>query len=166
MTRKIIFLDIDGVLNSTEVAYQIRKDGINNNGFGGFFKEPTEPTHSNVCWGQELVDNLKYIIEKTNAKVVISSTWRVTHRWQTFPKMFALYGFPDIEIIGATPKLNIARGYEIREWLHHNKDVEKYVILDDNSDMLESQMPFFVKTDLHIGLTKENAEKAIDILNS
>ena len=162
---KIIFLDCDGVLNSEEVAFKIRIEGINSNGYGGFFQEPTEPTHANVCFGQELVDNLKEIVEKTGAKIVISSTWRVTHRWQTFPKMLAIYGFDNAEVIGATPKLPTKRGYEIQQWLKEHPEVTNYVILDDDNDMLKEQSANFVKTSMYRGLSKEDAEKAIKILN-
>lgn len=79
--------------------------------------------------------------------------------------MLAIYGFDNAEVIGATPRLGRKRGYEIQEWLDNNPDVTHYVILDDNSDMLDSQLGNFVKTDMFRGLCGADAEKAIKILN-
>lgn len=53
---------------------------------------------------------------------------------------------------------------EIPEYLDAHENIKNYVILDDSTDMLESQMKNFVNCDLEIGLTKEDAEKAISIL--
>jgi hypothetical protein len=87
------------------------------------------------------------------------------------------------EVIGITPNLTYGRGFsdhtprgvEIQQWLDEHPDVTNYVILDDDSDMLEHQMKNFVVTfdnvdhpdsvDIGYGLTKICAEKAIEILN-
>jgi len=76
------------------------------------------------------------------------------------------------------PNLNIdiCRGHEIKYWLDNTNDnIESYVILDDDDDMLDSQLNNFVKTsdnidhidciDIGYGLTKLCAKKAIQILN-
>jgi len=52
---KIIFLDIDGVLNVI----------------------PQGRDKYGMIFHPEFVENLKYIIEQTNAKIVISSSWRI-----------------------------------------------------------------------------------------
>lgn len=59
----------------------------------------------------------------------------------------------------------VERGHEIQEWLDRN-DVESYVIIDDQSDMLKSQSSNFVKIDPQKGLTKEDAYLCIKILNN
>lgn len=152
---KIIFLDIDGVLN---VIPQGRDE------YGGKF-------HSHF------MDNLKYIIEQTNAKLVISSTWRgrgIEYMQQMW-KDRNLAG----EVIGITPHIAICeRGKEIQWWLDNYPDrdqIESYCIIDDDTDMLESQMNNFVKTsgnedhpdciDIGYGLTKICSDKVIEILN-
>jgi hypothetical protein len=78
------------------------------------------------------------------------------------------------EVIDVTPVLNTHRGEEIEYWLQENW-VDRYCIIDDDSDMLPEQMPYFVKTsdnidhedciDIGYGLTKKCAEKVIEILN-
>lgn len=150
--NKIIFLDIDGVLN---VIPQGRDE------YGSIF-------HSHF------VDNLKTIIDNTGAKIVISSTWRFDGLVQ-MQKMWKHRNLPG-EIIDITPHIDICqRGKEIDAWLKAHKDTTHYVILDDDTDMLDDQWNNFVQTsensehedcvDIGYGLTKKCAEKAIDILN-
>ena len=156
MKSKIIFLDIDGVLNVMSREFDE---------YGQLFN----PT---------FVNNLAYIIEKTNAKLVISSTWRYSGLKQMV-NMWKYRNLPG-EVIDATPDLgfndNIVRGDEIKAWLDKNIDiVETYCIIDDDEDMLPEQMNNFVKTsgnsdhpdcdDIGYGLTKICSEKVIEILN-
>lgn len=148
---KVIFLDIDGVLNLISQGHDK---------YGGIFH-----TH--------FIENLKHIIEETNAKIVVSSTWRASGL-QYLRDMWKDRNYPG-EIIAITPKLRDCRirGKEISVFmeLFH---IDNYVILDDDTDMLDEQLNNFVKcsnnfdhTD-HVegyGLTKECTEQAIKILN-
>lgn len=149
---KVIFLDIDGVLN---VIPEDRDE------FGAVFQAP-------------FVDNLKMIIEQTNAKIVISSSWRHSGK-SVMLEMWLKRQLPG-EVIDITPnfmKVSAIRGEEIADWLHNNW-VDAYVILDDDDDMLPEQLRFFVQTAGHgspsdrnegYGLTTSRALKAISILN-
>tara|TARA_R110000737_G_scaffold268697_3_gene276093 strand:- start:735 stop:1214 length:480 start_codon:yes stop_codon:yes gene_type:complete len=153
---KIIFLDIDGVLN----VYPQGRDE-----FGSIFHK-------------HFIDNLKYIIEQTGAKLVISSTWRHSG-FQYINDMWEFRKLPG-DVIGRTPDLydpstgSIERGYEIQRYIDLF-DVKTYCIIDDDADMLESQMNNFVQTsenqdhpdcvDIGYGLTKICAEKVVTILN-
>ena len=152
--HKIIFLDIDGVLNVMSREFDE---------FGQLFNPI-------------FVNNLAYIIEKTNAKLVISSTWRYSGL-NFLKKLWKHRNLPG-EIIGITPDLykNVNRGDEIKAWLEKNIDiVETYCIIDDDEDMLTEQLNNFVKTsgnidhpdcdDIGYGLTKICSEKVIEILN-
>lgn len=148
---KIIFLDIDGVLN----VYCEGRDE-----FGCTFHKHFE-------------DNLRWIIEQTRAKIVISSNWRMSGLsvMQEMWKHRELTG----EVIDITPKIVISkRGEEIQFWLDNNK-VSNYVIIDDDTDMLDSQKNNFVQTsenkdhpdciDIGYGLTRKCAERVVEILN-
>jgi HAD domain in Swiss Army Knife RNA repair proteins len=147
---KVIFLDIDGVLN---VIPQGRDQ------FGAIFHP-------------HFVDNLRCIIEQTDAKIVISSTWRHSGL-KVMQLMWEMRDLPG-EVIDITPSLNTNRGEEIEYWLQENW-TDRYCIIDDDDDMLPEQMPFFVKTsdnfdhedkiDIGYGLTRKCSERAIEILN-
>jgi hypothetical protein len=83
-------------------------------------------------------------------------------------------------IVGITPgSLTRCRGKEIQDFLDNYKlcaknglikekykgeKIDKYAIVDDDSDMFENQKPFFVQTDWFIGITKEDIEKLTNIL--
>lgn len=156
---KIIFLDIDGVLNC-ESAYR--------NGeckYQEWAWEDGRPDHyQRFCsWSKELLNKL---IDETGAKIVISSTWR--HSGIEFMKKVWEYEEMHGEIIGITPslrsdKIDIPRGMEIKYYLekdlgfHHinwseeeqqkrmdESGVENYIIIDDDSDMLYGQRNHFV----------------------
>lgn len=163
--NKIIFLDIDGVLNSTKSAEFCHKK-YGGNGYGGFFSESEEPTLVNVLWDDECVGWFEKIVKETGASIVISSTWRNHYGLLAFHSMFKLYSVFDLDIVGKTPSLmSRNRGAEIQKYIDENK-ISNYVILDDDSDMLESQMSNFVNTDCDFGLTKEDYLKAVKILGS
>ncbi len=160
---KVIFLDIDGVLNSTQTAEDWHlKTG--KGGYGGFFEETDIVTDDNVRWGQSLVDNLKKIVDATGARIVISSTWRKHFTCPKFKDMLAIYGWDGAPIYDRTPIMRI-RGQEVKWWVDKHKP-EVYVIIDDYDDFLREQIPFFVQTNPDIGLTQEDAQKAITILNT
>jgi hypothetical protein len=147
---KILFLDFDGVLNVLSTDYDK---------FGAIFH-------------LHFVNNLKQIIDKTNAKIVISSSWR-TDGLKTMQYMWQyrkLHG----EVIDVTPYLANKRGYEIQQWIDKHQ-IEKYCIVDDDTDMLNNQLNNFVCTannpdhpdciDIGYGLTNICTQKAIEILN-
>ena len=137
---RAIFLDIDGVLNN----------------FASMYK------HVEILPEKVLLVN--NICERTGAEVVISSAWR-SHGLDRLKFLLGSVGLGEWRIIDVTPRGGDGRGTEIQQWLDAH-DVESYVILDDNSDMLESQMENFVKTDMCDGLTVKNAEEAVKILET
>lgn len=170
--KKIIFLDIDGVIATPQ--------SIDESGLWTFTKD---------C-----LDLLGVILKETGAKIVISSSWRL-HNVEETKEHFAEHNFPFCDdIIGVTirayhyivsgedskrPHLSIPRGVEIKQWLDTNiysdngKDWNMkmpgvdftYVILDDDTDMLLEQKDYYLRTKSRIGLTEEIAKKAIQILN-
>jgi len=156
---KIIFLDIDGVLNC-ESAYRNGECQYQE----WIWEDGRKDHYQRFCVrSKELLNKL---IDETGAKIVISSTWR--HSGIEFMKkvweMEEMIG----EIIGITPSLrtkglHIPRGMEIGYYLnndlqfqHINWDeviqqeyidksgVENYIIIDDDSDMLYNQRNHFV----------------------
>jgi len=159
---KIIFLDIDGVLNSRALQeQQFEKYKLT----GNKRKFPEEDINHEACMV------LKEIVKETNAKVVISSTWRFNY-YDFLVKHLASY---KIEVIGKTKRgcADCVRGNEILAWIQDNKDVvgvsyqdyKNYVILDDDSDMLYWQKDNFVKINNDFGLTDGYKDSIISILN-
>lgn len=137
---KVIFLDIDGVLNSTRSAVA--------------FKGYPFPGHNEDKFDYIAVELIRRICSK-NVKIVLSSTWKMD---KNYKKIL------NLPIIDKTPVLDTIRGEEIALWIKNNGEPEKWVILDDDSDMLESQMNNFVKTDHRNGLLFEDYEKICSIL--
>lgn len=147
---KIIFLDIDGVLNSRE--------SMTRNKDKGRYCDLPDIEH---------IKHLNKILEETNAKIVISSCWR--HSYTVFGLATILYlcGMKEDKVIDVTPRVRLSRsrGEEIAQWLKDTHyDIEKIVILDDDRDM-SKLMHVLVKVDGQIGLTYQDAEEAIKMLN-
>jgi hypothetical protein len=152
---KIIFLDIDGVLNSKEF-YGDNIDNYN-----------AEIDFPDCDIDQNAVNTLKEIVLKTNAKVVISSTWR--HNYYAF--LVARLGKEGIEVISKTGKNDCSdcvRGNLIAKWLNdngYNRNFDRYVILDDDRDMLLCQKNNFIHIDSKFGLDSCYVDSIVKILN-
>jgi hypothetical protein len=167
---KVIFLDFDGVLNPLHYMHMLGKMWRESN---GQIKSQDEFGH---LFFQQNIDALNHILEKTNAKIVVSSTWRLSGV-KVLSDMFfernmnlAYSEFFDItpdhaQLTKSGLWIGDERGYEIQAWLDAHPEVTNYVIIDDQSDMLPSQMNNFVKVNQWYGLTIEDAENAIKILN-
>ena len=164
--RKVVFLDIDGVLNTKWWYTQMDRN--------------TPKDKYGYAFDPNAVSNLKKIIDETGADIVISSSWK-SFGISELEDMWQDRGLPG-KLIGITPntvsdemllsadldnmELFSIRGTEIKEWLtKHGKHVSHYAIIDDMDNMLTEQRLHFVKTDPEIGITVEDAEKAIMILN-
>jgi hypothetical protein len=153
-----VFLDIDGCLR--------HEDFFKNN----ILEQTADHTDGLLKFDKRSMKNLNHIIQKTGAKVVISSSWRFGWQLEELQRLFNYNGFCG-EIIGTTPIYlesythQISRGKEISDWLNKNP-VENYCIIDDCNDMLEEQISHFVFVDDKHGITEEDAEKAIQILST
>lgn len=110
---------------------------------------------------------------------MLSSSWRLENLENTIEylsKPLYRHIHPIIKhIVGVTPRLytkiengswyHLDRGYEIQKYLDEHHNITNYVIIDDNSDMLESQMKNFLQTDFKTGLTKNDYPKIKKILH-
>lgn len=149
---KVVFLDIDGVLNSRRTA--IAFEAYGRPGFSDeYYLDPI---------ALKLIEKLCII---TKAKIVISSSWRVGASLEELQHVFKDY---NVSVIGFTPRIydhTKVRGDEIQEWLGENEGVTHYVIIDDDSDMLPHHIEkHFVQTNLDLGLTADNYYAAGEIL--
>ena len=146
--RKILFLDVDGVMNSKTTLEKSTRGVIG-----------IDPYLS------LLVDR---IVQATQCEVILSSSWR--HMGKGYEEVNSI-----IPLAGKTDSCCTGiRGVEIYKWITENipwddrKDVTKfrYAILDDDSDMLLWQKDHFFQTTFDTGLTEEIAEKVIGHLNN
>jgi len=154
MIAKFIFLDIDGPLNAG------RSDYMDPGKYGHHFDEIA-------------VRNLGIIIDKTNAKIVISSSWR--HLGLTkLREIWRNWNLPG-EIFGCTPghwgdeTVFATRGDEIKQWLVKNaSEPYTYVVIDDMGDdeALEEQKSLWITVNPHCGIDEIDANTAISILNA
>lgn len=164
--RKVVFLDIDGVLNTKWWYTQMDRN--------------TPRDKYGYAFDPKAVANLRKVVDETGAGIVISSSWKCMGLSQ-MEDMWDERNLPG-KVVGITPnsvsdellvdtdidsmELFHIRGEEIKEWLtKHGKHVSHYVIIDDMDNMLPEQQSHFVQTNPEVGITEDDANKAIVILN-
>lgn len=153
MSQKVIFLDVDGVLN--EESTQTR-------------------TKSNCIFVDEAkLLLLKRIVDTTGAKLVLSSTWRYDRndaRYNgDFLQLQEAIRAVGLDFYSFTPEdvLGIRRGMEIKAWLGTHPEVKQFVILDDELFDYEERglLDRLVKTNFENGgLTEAHVLEAVDLL--
>lgn len=154
--NNIIFLDIDGVLNNYPFINSIKS---------------TNPLDHLM---KEKIDLLNQIILATNAKIVLSTNWRVSVGAAKTADLLIESGVLG-NVIGSTPtdlrrhlSEVVPRHKEIQAWIDANlSKIKSFVIIDDLESASNKKLHNnFVLTDPDVGLTKENVQQAILILNS
>lgn len=144
---KVVFLDIDGVLLSHRSVVALGR-------------WPNDITPGDIAkFDQIALALLRNFCTAAGAALVLSSTWRITHPWRDVGQALQL------PLVGQTPRLLGPRGKEIAAWLADHPAVERYAILDDDSDMLPEQLPFFVKVPGDNGMTWPEFEKLCAIFS-
>ena len=151
--RKIVFLDIDGVLNTEHYQGLLQYQGKSwQDEYGAFF-DPNA------------VKQLKRIIDATGADIVVESSWKYLGL-DAMKELWEVRNLPGT-IIDITPSLlGGNKGVEIASWLSkYAKQDIRYVIIDDEYVILDSQLPHFILTNPYEGITEEQANRAISMLN-
>jgi hypothetical protein len=148
-TMKVIFWDIDGVLNTPQTWGAWSRLG---------WPESIEP---------ELAARARQLHLDTGAKAVLCSTWRLNHKvmgglslagYEGTVDCLKQRGWPDAAkyFIGATPYLKgCQRGQEISLWLARHPKVDVFAIVDDATDML-GVAHRHVQTNFTLGVTDED----------
>ncbi len=161
---RVIFLDIDGVLNAE------------------FWNESRQKEISDgQLIDRDKVKLLAQLIDRTDAKIILHSGWRFWFDEERKPlcreaerlvEMLAgeglvIAGFtPDLttEEIRRTKKFSLIKADEILLWLKTHEDVEGWAVLDDlelhNACVKDHQ----IKTDSSVGLTLEDVNEAVEML--
>ena len=168
---KILFLDIDGVLNSSSSFEK---------GHCEYIRFGKDYYYQQFCPNSKKLIN--YLIDKYNLSIVISSTWRHdgVERLRQIWELEQMSG----HILDITPCSELGfRGLEIAQWLenkgfyniNNSKEgqkqimeksrIEQYIIIDDDSDMTYDQRNHFIQTSFKTGFTIESFNKACSVLN-
>lgn len=161
---KVIFADVDGVLNCEFCKVKI--DGFN------FVMD-------------EKIELLKQLVERTGARIVLSSTWRFGWAYMEAPREKDAFQQREIrhflalqekmrefglEFLNRTPVLNESmnhRGEEIDQWLREWKGepVESFVILDDlDGKYLRPHSDRLIRTSIRNGLEQRHVDLAVKVL--
>jgi len=143
--RKIIFLDIDGVMNSVNTR-------------------PPDPRGLVDFLDPRNVSVLNAIVQATGAVVVVSSSWRLSMSFAALQASFAAAGCV-AELIDVTPEIDGRRRVlEVVAWLERQAEPPaQFVVLDDEFDM-----PAFpqrlVRTSKQYGLSPRDLPAVLAIL--
>lgn len=161
--KKILFVDIDGVLNN--IAWAEAGNSI-------LAPEEVEITQQSTGWDPENVKWLKHIIDETDAGICIVSAWMFLFDTPQFDQMFSAWNVVQ-EVEGVTlpteNQHNATRGELVRDWIYWGSmlgavDVQSFAIIDDYADGYDEELPV-VAIDPWKGLTEEDAKTAIKLLN-
>lgn len=162
--KKVIFLDIDGVLNSNfwNSSHQ---------------KEISDGTLIDA----EKVKLLGALVEKTNAKIILHSGWKYWFDKKLQPlrpeaeNLSVMFEKEDLSLEDVTPdhstedirrskKFSLVKAGEILAWLEEHKDIDSWIVIDD-LDLYSAEIEMHqVKTDSSVGLTVDDVCKAEKML--
>ena len=159
---RVIFLDVDGVLNNLNFLYeQFRRSNIPN--IKGL-------DNNNLKALQKLV-------ELTDAKLILSSTWRsyfddnlkpLNNDHNPGKDLIKKLNEYNLKLTGKTSETleykGFPRSYVIKKWLDEHPEVDSFVIIDDNAIMGEFTYTNLVEVDKTVGLTMNDVIKAVTIL--
>ncbi len=158
---KVLFLDIDGVLNSSE-----------------WYAQPRDGLGDLAHFDPALVQRVDEIARRTGAAVVISSAWRLSHPLDELRPLLRSAGLLSAPIIGETPELEggvldgLVRAAEILRWLEEHPVeghaqggalVRSFAILDDLEDFGQLG-PWHVRTSFDVGVTLGDVERTVALL--
>ena len=163
--RKIIFLDFDGVLNTEHYQGLLR-----------YQREPWQDEHG-AFFDPNAVKQLRRIIDATGADIVIESSWKYLGL-DAMKELWKVRNLPG-RVIDITPSsvsdeyllknldttMLHCKGMEIASWLSEQAEDIRYAIIDDEYVILDSQLPHFILTNPYEGITEEQTNRAISILN-
>lgn len=172
---KLLFLDIDGVLNSyalNKPFLTALKDGVIRKGKADGDTSPDSRVHRFLSIDFSKTNLIADFCERCGFKIVLSSSWRYSSGLEkTIDSLKRFSGFDVLMpyLIGQTDHIAYMdrdrlnrykqdphygeRGAEIQDYLDTHEDIEDYLIIDDDVDMLSNQMEHFYNTDNWDGFT-------------
>lgn len=156
---KIIFLDIDGVLNYQKYFISIHKIKLN---YNKYLKDDKYNLIKKILeLDIEKLFLIKEICDITNSKIVITSSWKILSIYPFIHEYLIKFGLP---IIDETDYIGGKRGQEIKEYLINHSDIDNYIIIDDDifPDFDEELLFHLIHTNFYDeGINYDNYEDAI-----
>jgi hypothetical protein len=140
---KVLFLDVDGVLNRQSLLTVVAET---------FALCPI------AC------ARLKTLIARTGARIVLSSSWRISEPHVAFLHKHGVLDEAHEDWHTKELPGDPERGYEILEWLSRHPEVTRYAIVDDNDDILPGQRRYFIRTSFEHGLLDKHVNRLAAIL--
>ncbi|MFW6219932.1 MAG: HAD domain-containing protein [bacterium] len=144
---KVMFFDIDGVVCTLKSQYA----------FGERLLMES--------WDITGCQMIRRLCASNEYKIVCSSTWRKHNNTKLYFSVYGLIDYLHEDWRTTTERLG-CRGEEIQEWLNRHPEVTDYIIVDDDSDLLENQKPFHIKTDSKEGFSASDFDKADKIMGN
>jgi hypothetical protein len=141
---KVLFLDIDGVLNSSH------------------FLEDLKSGQDAIC--PDMVAQINKVTDATSCKIVISSTWRLYWDLEDLIQILRKYGLTG-DVIDKTPDWRSGRDDEILAWLTKHPGVSRFAVVDDSAKDLVKVKDNFVHTSFVHGIQSHHADALIALLN-
>ncbi|CAL1145502.1 unnamed protein product [Cladocopium goreaui] len=160
-SRKLIFLDVDGVLATSRQILELDDAGL-------------------VPLDASCVQNLAEVVRDTGAEIVVSSAWRNDGQlYQHLLSSLEVLGGRDLAmaVVGTTPTLHQGRGFEIVQWMAEQQVPEstRLVIFEDSlqhhhnieaAGLGAALVKTVLDPNLEEGLTKGAAEQAMRLLGA
>jgi hypothetical protein len=157
---KVLFLDIDGVLNSQEFLRNNKSEPID----------------------RKNVTVLKNVIDKTGAVIVMSSAWRLWFDENMMPiegdsqYLYDILSEFGIRIFAKTPDFSTeeirvkktfshVKAKEILAWLNENYNIDKYAVIDDLDLINEEVNAHLIRINGQVGITEEDAIRVINMVS-
>lgn len=144
MTKSIIFLDIDGVLNTmrTQMAF--------------------ESIPLNQGWDITACQMIQRLCQKHNIQIVISSDWRTKETLDIYLYTYGLLQYLHTDNrITTKDETRDMRSEGIAEWISEHPEIENYFIIDDSkeSKFTAEQQKHLVQTKFLNGFMYEHYQQ-------
>ena len=152
MRSRICFLDYDGVVNTPMWNEEGTHCSYNYNGHGKVNNFQAVQWLSEAC-------------QKFGYDIVVTSTWRL---WDNYKECLINGGLrKGIEVLGRTDRIRgVPRGAEIKKYIEDHPEIQYYVIVDDEADMLPEQMGHFIMTNGDTGFNLSEFKRFEEIFES
>ena len=164
LSKKAIFLDIDGVMNTVE----LRKTRICRF-HDVILTEKRKLTKDDLDLKEDCVQRIIGLFDE-DTDLIVTSMWRFSVRPSHFSELFALYGHQidesKIDLLRCD-MLEFDKGMRaqfIQEYLELYP-YEQFVIIDDTPDHFDKFYDRLILTDPVVGFTEKDFHKAINVIN-